>query len=67
MTEISENKKAVSMEEIKITNEFLKELKNLLEKVKEVDDIIMKDEDKTVSIMIHINQGKICKPSVTIK
>lgn len=43
------------------------ELKKLLEKVKELHDIIMRDEDKTGSIMIHINQGKICKPSVTIK
>ena len=43
------------------------ELKKLLEKVKELHDIIMKDDDKTGSIMIHINQGKIAKPSVTIK
>ena len=43
------------------------ELKKLLEKVKELHDIIMKDEDRTGSIMIHINQGKIAKPSVTIK
>jgi hypothetical protein len=43
------------------------ELKKLLEKVKELYDTIMRDEDKTGSILIHINKGKIAKPSVTIK
>lgn len=42
MTEITEDKKVISMEEIKITDEFLKEFRKVF----------------TGSIVIHVNQGK---------